>query len=195
MLLTEKGGERTLTNKEIFLPLPHFCIFIFILYLFLPKIDISCLAHHYNIYIVLDMGDVQPCNKTDSNCPDDGRYQYNTLVTFGPDGEVKKRDKIKNEGKKEKGKPKKRRNEESDFFTFFIFWGSKEEKTEYRKVWTIFLFLDENVFKSSNVGSTKNSECDLGGGIIMPSGPDLPAASPIPLLPLLFYNYYLFNFI
>jgi len=48
---------------------------------------VSCLAQKYEIVVVLDMGDVQPCNKTtDSNCPSDGRYQFNTQVAFDEQG-------------------------------------------------------------------------------------------------------------
>merc|ERR1712232_16968 len=50
---------------------------------------ISCLAIQYNIIIVLDMGDIQPCDKSlDSNCPSDGRYQYNTQVAFDETGRL-----------------------------------------------------------------------------------------------------------
>jgi len=48
---------------------------------------ISCLAQQYQIVIVLDMGDIQPCDpSTDSSCPSDGRYQYNTQVAFDEQG-------------------------------------------------------------------------------------------------------------
>ena len=50
---------------------------------------VSCLAQQYDIVIVLDMGDIQPCNSnTDNNCPSDGRYQYNTQVAFAEDGSL-----------------------------------------------------------------------------------------------------------
>lgn len=48
---------------------------------------VSCLARRYNMYIVLNMGDVQPCDRSrDGHCPLDGRYQYNTQVALSPDG-------------------------------------------------------------------------------------------------------------
>jgi pantetheine hydrolase len=51
-------------------------------------LNISCLAQKYSAYVVIDLGDLQPCNKNDTNCPADGRYQFNTLVAFSPDGEL-----------------------------------------------------------------------------------------------------------
>jgi len=49
----------------------------------------SCLARDSNITLVLNMGEIRYCSQaTDSNCPDDSRYQYNTLVAFSSTGEL-----------------------------------------------------------------------------------------------------------
>ncbi|XP_049890807.1 biotinidase-like isoform X2 [Epinephelus moara] len=50
---------------------------------------LSCMAHRYNLYVVANMADLQPCPlKTDpsSSCPPDGRWQFNTNVVFSSDG-------------------------------------------------------------------------------------------------------------
>ena len=50
---------------------------------------LSCLAKTYNIVLVANMGDRQPCQtSTHSNCPPDGRYQFNTDVVFENDGRL-----------------------------------------------------------------------------------------------------------
>lgn len=48
----------------------------------------SCLARQYSIVLVLDMGDVQPCTNKTSDCPSDGRFQFNTQVAFDEQGIV-----------------------------------------------------------------------------------------------------------
>nr|XP_033493852.1 biotinidase-like [Epinephelus lanceolatus] len=50
---------------------------------------LSCMARRYNLYVVANMPDLQPCPlKTDpsSSCPPDGRWQFNTNVVFSSDG-------------------------------------------------------------------------------------------------------------
>ncbi|KAK9526963.1 hypothetical protein VZT92_015633 [Zoarces viviparus] len=49
---------------------------------------LSCMARRYNLYLVANMADLQPCSlKTDpSSCPSDGRWQFNTNVVFRSDG-------------------------------------------------------------------------------------------------------------
>ncbi|XP_069033153.1 biotinidase isoform X1 [Embiotoca jacksoni] len=50
---------------------------------------LSCMARRYNLYLVANMADLQPCPlKTDpsSSCPSDGRWQFNTNVVFSSDG-------------------------------------------------------------------------------------------------------------
>lgn len=50
---------------------------------------LSCMARRYNLYIVANLADLQPCPlKTDpsSSCPSDGRWQFNTNVVFRSDG-------------------------------------------------------------------------------------------------------------
>ena len=45
----------------------------------------SCLAQKYEIILVLNMGDIQPCNQS---CPSDGHFQYNTQVAFSETGQL-----------------------------------------------------------------------------------------------------------
>ncbi|KAM9838273.1 biotinidase [Aulostomus maculatus] len=50
---------------------------------------LSCMARRYNLYLVANMADLQPCPlKTEppSSCPPDGRWQFNTNVVFRSDG-------------------------------------------------------------------------------------------------------------
>eukprot|EP01130_Rhizamoeba_saxonica_P005101 TRINITY_DN2047_c0_g1_i2.p1 TRINITY_DN2047_c0_g1~~TRINITY_DN2047_c0_g1_i2.p1 ORF type:complete len:436 (-),score=74.37 TRINITY_DN2047_c0_g1_i2:156-1463(-) len=48
---------------------------------------ISKLARENNIYVVVDMGDLQYCDKLDDiNCPPDGFYSFNTQVVFSNTG-------------------------------------------------------------------------------------------------------------
>eukprot|EP01133_Synstelium_polycarpum_P015247 gene15247-18049_t len=48
---------------------------------------VSCMAIKYNMIVVVDMGDLQPCsNSTAPGCPADGRFQYNTQVAFSAQG-------------------------------------------------------------------------------------------------------------
>ncbi|XP_037549165.1 biotinidase [Nematolebias whitei] len=50
---------------------------------------LSCMARRYNLYLVANMADLQPCPlKTDPStaCPSDGRWQFNTNVVFSSDG-------------------------------------------------------------------------------------------------------------
>ncbi|XP_064598768.1 pantetheinase-like [Liolophura sinensis] len=48
---------------------------------------LSCMARNNSLYIVANMGDVHHCSRaSDTSCPLDGRYQYNTDVVFNPHG-------------------------------------------------------------------------------------------------------------
>lgn len=51
--------------------------------------NLSCMAKAYNIYINMNWGDYINCsNKTDSSCPSNGQYQYNTQIVFDNTGQV-----------------------------------------------------------------------------------------------------------
>lgn len=45
---------------------------------------LSCLAKTYNVVLVANMGDIQPC--TSKQCPKDQKYYFNTNVVFETDG-------------------------------------------------------------------------------------------------------------
>lgn len=50
----------------------------------------SCLALQYGITLVLNMGEIRYCSKEiDNQCPEDLRYQFNTLVAFSSTGAVR----------------------------------------------------------------------------------------------------------
>nr|AXB88456.1 symplectin/biotinidase-like protein 2 [Pterygioteuthis hoylei] len=47
----------------------------------------SCMAKKNNLYIVANVGEREDCNTdSDSRCPSDGRYQFNTNVVYSPNG-------------------------------------------------------------------------------------------------------------
>ena len=49
---------------------------------------LSCIARNSSLYVVVNMGDVIPCNNhTGASCRG-GRYQYNTNVVFDPQGKL-----------------------------------------------------------------------------------------------------------
>lgn len=48
--------------------------------------QLSCLARKNQLYVVLDLGEVAYCTNGTTNCPGDGRFQYNTQVAFDYSG-------------------------------------------------------------------------------------------------------------
>ncbi|KAK6177051.1 hypothetical protein SNE40_015236 [Patella caerulea] len=53
------------------------------------QVYLSCMALNNSMYIVANMGNKQRCTRrTDSNCPSDGQYQYNTNVVYAPNGRL-----------------------------------------------------------------------------------------------------------
>ncbi|CAB1443077.1 unnamed protein product [Pleuronectes platessa] len=52
---------------------------------------LSCMARRYNLYLVANMADLQPCplsTSPSSPCPPDGHWQFNTNVVFRSDGQL-----------------------------------------------------------------------------------------------------------
>ncbi|XP_058474290.1 biotinidase [Solea solea] len=52
---------------------------------------LSCMARQYNLYLVANMADLQPCplqSSPSSSCPPDGHWQFNSNVAFSSDGQL-----------------------------------------------------------------------------------------------------------
>ena len=50
---------------------------------------LSCLARTANLYLVVDLAEVVPCDPSvETTCPEDGHYFFNTAVVFNRDGGV-----------------------------------------------------------------------------------------------------------
>jgi len=50
---------------------------------------LSCIALSNGLYVVANMGSLETCDRaTDSACPDDGHYQFNTNVAYDPTGRL-----------------------------------------------------------------------------------------------------------
>lgn len=49
---------------------------------------LSCMARRYDLYLVANMGSLQPCSSGSAPCPEDGRWQFNTNVVFRSDGQL-----------------------------------------------------------------------------------------------------------
>jgi pantetheine hydrolase len=53
------------------------------------SVNASCWARTNNLTIAIEYYDLKVCDRSsDPDCPSDGRYQYNTEVVFGPQGEI-----------------------------------------------------------------------------------------------------------
>ncbi|XP_062567034.1 pantetheinase-like [Saccostrea cucullata] len=47
---------------------------------------LSCLAKNNSLYLVANMGDIQPCEAPNGTCPSDHHYQFNTDVVYDSNG-------------------------------------------------------------------------------------------------------------
>jgi len=49
---------------------------------------LSCMAKTYGVYLNVNWGDYVTCNSSDSKCPSNKQYQYNTQIVFNKYGEI-----------------------------------------------------------------------------------------------------------
>jgi hypothetical protein len=50
--------------------------------------DLACSAREWNIYVVVNLGEIRPCGTTDKNCPIDGVFHYNSNIVFDRRGVI-----------------------------------------------------------------------------------------------------------
>ncbi|DBA13476.1 TPA: hypothetical protein GDO54_018511, partial [Pyxicephalus adspersus] len=49
---------------------------------------LSCIAKKNHIYLVANLGDKKACSSSDSRCPEDGHFFYDTTIAFDPEGKL-----------------------------------------------------------------------------------------------------------